>query len=166
MSYFIALDPGDPIVYGAEFENGVCVKLREFGRTVDWKDRTTYKQAIVEKPSALDSPNVADMVEVLWSGAIVASALSSVVVAYTVPKWKGSVKKPIHHYRVWPNLLPEEKTLFPVNALDVINKACAHIAQTGKVKGYSQEWHNHLDAIALGMFHLGRIKRGGEKGLK
>lgn len=160
----IALDPGDPVVYGAVFDRGVCVKLREFTRAVMPIDRTKYSQAVCEEPSILGAPNAADMVQVLISGSVVASALSCNVVFYPVPTWKGSLKKPIHHYRVWPHMTKEEQAFFPKNTLDVINKACAKIAQTGKAN-YEPEWHNHLDALALGMFHLGRIKRGGEKGM-
>lgn len=160
----IALDPGDPVVYGAVFDRGVCVKLREFTREVMPIDRTKYAQAVCEEPSILGAPNAADMVQVLISGAIVASALSCTVILHSVPKWKGSIAKPVHHYRVWEHLTKAEREFFPANALEVINKACAKYAQTGKVTGYSQKWHNHLDALALGMFHLGRIKRGGEKG--
>lgn len=162
---FIALDPGKKIVYGARFVGLECVALIEYDpRNITPGDRSTYSIAVVEKPSIMNTPNTADMFEVLWSGAIVASALSGCVHAIDPIVWKGSVKKPIHHGRVWGCMTVKERALFPENTLSVIVEAQKRYAQLGKVVKYNHKWHNHLDALALGMFYLQRIKRGGERG--
>ena len=161
---FIALDPGKHIVYGAKFVDNQCVQFYEFPREIPAYARSSYPLAVVEKPSILNTPNSADMTEVLWSGAIVASALSEIVATLDPIVWKGSVKKPIHHGRVWECMTPAERALFPANTHDVIVEARKRLAQRGKVVNYNHKWHNHLDALSLGAFYVGRIKRGGEKG--
>jgi len=164
MSRFIALDPGKQDVYGAVFVDAHCICLCRFSAKEEVYDRSSFTLAVCEKPSILGAPNAADMAEVLWNGALVASALSPKVIGYSVPTWKGIIKKPIHHHRVWSLMTPAERMLFPENAEEYIRKAREWLARTGKVTGYDAEWTNHFDAHALGMFHVGRIKRGGARG--
>jgi len=161
---FIALDPGKQLVYGAQFRNNICVSLHEYPREVAAHARSTFPLAVVEKPNILNVPNTSDMAEVLWSGAVVASALSEHVSTLEPSVWKGILKKPIHHGRVWEWMTPAERDLFPPDAAERIQKARSYYAAEGRVIAYSPKWHNHLDALALGMFYLGRILRGGVKG--
>lgn len=163
---FIALDPGKKIVYGARFVGLECVALVEYDpRDIPHHLRTTYSVAVVEKPSIMNTPNAVDMAEVLWAGASVANALSGFVHAIDPIVWKGSVKKPVHHGRVWECMTPKERALFPANTHSVMVEAKKQCALSGKVVKYNHKWHNHLDALALGMFYLLRIKRGGEPGV-
>jgi len=55
-------------------------------------------------------------------------------------EWKGQVPKNVHHERILAALSPAESARIPK-----LPKADAH---------------NMLDAIGLGLFHLGRISRG------
>ena len=161
----IALDPGKNLVYGAYFRgDGICQSLHVFTKSDAHSSRDAFGVVVVEKPSILNVPNTADMAEVLWTGALVAASLSSDIKDYSPAVWKGVLKKPIHHGRVWEWMTASERALFPLNTSEVISRARMQIAEKGKVSSYSHSWHNHLDALALGMFALGRIKRGGLKG--
>lgn len=55
--------------------------------------------------------------------------------------WKGSVPKDVHHRRVLAALSAEEVALLP---------------KTPRSKKYD---HNMLDAVGLGLWHLGRLRR-------
>lgn len=164
MTRFIALDPGHPTVYGAEFVNRVCVRLLDFSIGSAMTHRGEYTSAVIEQPSAMNTPNTVAMAKVLWTGCSVANQLSELVHEFDPMVWKGGLKKPIHHGRVWEWMTPAERSLFPANTATVISKARTRLAETGKVTNYSHEWHNHLDAVGIGMFFLLRIKRGGVKG--
>ncbi len=72
----------------------------------------------------------------------------------TAPEWKGQVKKPIHHGRLWEIMTNEERALFPPGTLQAIEKGEAG----GSYKG---ETHNLLDAAGLLFYAGGRIVRGG-----
>jgi hypothetical protein len=166
MKTFIALDPGKHVVYGARFVDNICVSLHEFDPLfIPAGGRSAYPIAVVEKPNInTETPNWQSVLDVGWSGALVAGALGVSVTSFEPSVWKGSIKKPMHHGRVWMMMTYAERKLFPDNARIVIDTARQRIATFGKVTGYSQKWHNHLDALALGLFYLGRIKRGGIKG--
>jgi len=71
----------------------------------------------------------------------------------TPPDWKGQLKKPQCHYRIWEVLSKEERALFPADTEDRILKGCAGGA-------YKSEWHNLLDATGILFFGIGRLGRG------
>lgn len=84
--------------------------------------------------------------------------------------WKGQVKKPIHHMRLWSVLTPEEKALFALvvgMSEDAIKKkideACQRLALRGKVTGYAWEAHNLFDAVGIGLWHLRRVGVAGHR---
>lgn len=84
--------------------------------------------------------------------------------------WKGQVKKPVHHSRIWSVLRPEEKQLFALvigMTEDAIKKkiddACKRLALTGKVTGYSWTAHNLFDAVGIGLWHLRRVGLAGHR---
>jgi hypothetical protein len=87
---------------------------------------------------------------------------------YVIPEdWKGQFKKPPHHRKVWAELSPAERKVFAEGAgLEVdfitekIETACQTLARTRKVTGYSWKAHNLLDAVGLGLWHLGRLHTG------
>jgi hypothetical protein len=62
-------------------------------------------------------------------------------VCYTPSAWKGQVPKSVHHARILAALSYEEQSRIP--------------------KLPTSKLHNVLDAVALGLFHVGRVKRGG-----
>lgn len=93
--------------------------------------------------------------------------------------WKGQLKKPHHHRRVWDALssieratfarcaqehiqqTKAEKTITLVEFIEAkIERACYMLARTGKVTKYSWGAHNLLDAVGLGLRYLGRISGG------
>jgi hypothetical protein len=84
--------------------------------------------------------------------------------------WKGQLKKPQHHARIWSVLANDEREAFGRDAghsIDFVEKkidrACELLAQTGKVKNYSWAAHNLLDAVGLGLWYLGRTGRAGHR---
>ena len=81
-------------------------------------------------------------------------------------RWKGQVKKPIHHGRVWRVLTDAERQTVaeccgstPSAIEQRIQKACHLLAVTGEVKSYSWKGHNLLDAVGLNLEHTGRLRR-------
>lgn len=84
--------------------------------------------------------------------------------------WKGQIKKPIHHMRIWSVLTPLEKMrLAAVIGMseDAIKKkideACQRLARTGKVTGYSWKAHNLFDAVGIGLWQLRRVGLAGHR---
>lgn len=102
------------------------------------------------------------------------------VILPTPMNWKGQLKKPHHHLKVWEALTPAEREAFaacadrhierkqkadravPLTAFieAKIKNACFMLARTGKVVRYSWGAHNLLDAVGLGLRYLGRIHGG------
>lgn len=158
----IALDPGKRIVYGAAFnEEGHAVSLIKFDPAAHWQREET-KRVVIEKPNINSNTiNWQDVLDVAWSGALVAGRLGGIVTEYTPVQWKGTTSKPVHHGRIWALMHDDERALFPADVPAVIQAAKESFARTGKVVKYSHSWHNHLDAIGLGLFFLGRSARGG-----
>ncbi len=65
------------------------------------------------------------------------------------PSWKGQVPKQIHHVRIRRALVPRE--------LEVVHTGCRGL----RTKHRGDVW----DAIGLGLFHTGRLGRGGARKL-
>lgn len=162
----LAIDPGQHLVYGAVFVHAVCVNLVSFcppnkdGGVSE--SLGTIHHVAIEKPIITPrTPNWKSVSDCAWSGALVAGYFGCPVSAYEPSTWKASVCKPIHHRRLWREMSGSEQQLFPLDTFDIIEAACAHYARTGKVAKYSNDWHNWLDAVGVGLFHLGRTGRGG-----
>ena len=84
--------------------------------------------------------------------------------------WKGQIKKPLHHLRVWETLTLDERSAFARDSgqsvgfvAAKIQAACEALAQTGKVKNYSWAAHNLLDAVGLGLWHHTRVGKAGHR---
>lgn len=119
---------------------------------------------VIEKPNInVNTPNWQSVLDCGWSGALVAGWFRAPVIAHEPNAWKATVKKPVHHHRLWRVLSPAERFLLPVGVAAVIDAACKSYARTGKVTKYEHHWHNLLDAVGVGLFHLGRTGRGGAK---
>jgi hypothetical protein len=128
---------------------------------------------VIEKP-VLRGPNGKDpndCVDVFGAARLAEGAIryqDGPKAFYVIPEdWKGSFKKPPHHRQVWANLTPEEHAVFARDAglevhfiADKIEAACQRLARTRKVSGYSWKAHNLLDAVGLGLWHLGRLHTG------
>ncbi len=177
----LAIDPGSAGAGNAcaAFANGV-ISWAWFERA----SRATsggavpFATVVVERPAyqgaRSDAARVADLIDLAWSGALLAGAYAgrdgARLVEYTPAQWKGSVQKPIHHYRLWQVLTPAERLVLggadterrilaarEKGALDRWGKPGA--AYYGSSKGATV--HNLLDAAALGAYHLGRLTKGG-----
>ena len=90
------------------------------------------------------------------------------IVRYTAPDWKGQIKKPIHHQRLWDVLNNDERRVvsgainYTIPQIEAyLKNACHKLAVTGEVKEYSWAAHNLFDAIGLGLFFLKRTTKGG-----
>ncbi len=124
----------------------------------------------VERPDYL-KPGVppATVFALAWNVCRIAYTLAqgAPVYEYTVSAglrtdWIGSVQKPILHQRIWAALAPEERRVFPASTQADIDRASEHHARTRKILT-ARAAFNTLDAAGVGLFHLGRIKKGGAK---
>jgi hypothetical protein len=127
-------------------------------------------QIAVEKPqqdgrSSKVPP--AQLIELTWASAMVACWFLAPVKAYTPSQWKGSSPKPQHHLRMLAVLEPAELAVLPPDTLTIVRDTCRRGAakawRSPGVSYYPRKWdiHNQLCAVALGLYHLGRIDREG-----
>ncbi len=75
------------------------------------------------------------------AGAVAAHYYDATINVYKPAEWKGQVPKEVHHARIMRFLSDAEKLAIP--------------------KLPKTKLHNVLDAIGLGLFHLGRTGKGG-----
>lgn len=108
-------------------------------------DRTETAQCICELPEQRGrSTNVrmSDIIALTWAGSRVCANLPTETVKPSA--WKGQVPKTIHHKRMEAVLTPEEQ---------IVLQNCLHrVAESVQ--------HNLKDAVALGLWKLGRLGRG------
>lgn len=83
------------------------------------------------------TPNASDLLQVNGVTGALAGATTESVIGYLPREWKGSTPKDIHHKRVLAKLSTREASGIPVMAKSLL--------------------HNCLDAVGLGLFHLGRM---------
>jgi hypothetical protein len=130
--------------------------------------------AVFEEPQ-LDRRNPKYVIDLAINGALCARAHSRNVRRYKVMAWKGSNRKPQHHARMLKALTPSELKALAAACgekssaalLRKVSAACAKGARTrwgGKGASYYGSWkgHNLLDAVALGLFALGRTDKNGK----
>ena len=86
-----------------------------------------------------------DLLDVQLVGALVAASLGVVVGVYKASEWKGNTPKKIHHPRISAALYTHE--------IGILREAL-----TCTPKAHHKEI---LDAIGIGLFHLGRIDKRG-----
>lgn len=120
-------------------------------------------RVICEKPQ-LDGRPATDLIDVTLAGAYLAGQAWGTVRFVEPREWKGSMPKPVHHRKVWQTLTPTERAALPDYAEHEINKALLRGAKDGWRKpggtyyrGERGKVHNALDAVALGLFELGRL---------
>ncbi len=161
----IALDAGKHKVYGAASTFGDRIDgLYNF----DPEDHHDYyppsARVVLERQNInANTPNWQNTLDCERAGQRVAGRLRAPIIEYTAAQWKGNIKKPQHHWHLWKVLDASERALLPENTIEIIRKACEVLAKTGKVRNYSFENNNSLDAMALLCFELQRIGRGGAR---
>jgi hypothetical protein len=170
----VYIDPGKHQSAVAAFQGGKLIDvfftipadLRDFPHHIDF---ALFENPRINGQTRGKRPN--DMMDL----AVVVGQLIGVLLARGVrancvnpQEWKGSIKKPVHHLRVWHTLSPDERAIFAEGAgktVDTITRkidiACQRLAVEGKVTGYSWKAHNLLDAVGLGLWHLKRTGRAG-----
>lgn len=85
---------------------------------------------------------MSDIIDLTWAGSRVCANLPTETVKPS--EWKGQVPKAVHHKRMEAALTPEERIVLQ-NALRDIPRGVQH---------------NLKDAVALGLWKLGRLGRG------
>lgn len=176
---FVSVDPGTPECAVAFFERliltGVFVEHECDGITGE--DRAWA--GVCELPQ-VDGRGVPaqGLIKLAAAGALCAGRLSAGPVQFVTPsEWKGQQKKPIHHHRAWSALSEgEQELLGGVQTHNAIALAQGRGAADGWRKPSQAYYrarelaivdglridHNILDAVALGLWALGRIDRTGK----
>lgn len=157
----LSVDPGVNSIYVATW----CgQELRTVGETTNWmlnsdhiviECPTLYQGRVVDtdQRDILNLVRTVERVKVLsnydhWK-------------EYLPRDWKGQDKKWITHHRVLTSLTDaERKTVKRACGEDIaeyVEAACVAAAEHKKPK-YSRKSHNLLDAVGIGLHHLGRLK--------
>lgn len=184
MTLGLYIDPGVHALACAWFRDGVlvgtCMAPREEFAPKGWPIPRAQEDALViermrvyaNKPGKGEDPN--DLIDVTQAaafaeGAIVARGGPRALWVYAAD-WKGQIKKPIHHRRIWSVLTPSERAVLAAaigmtqEAIhEKIEAACKRLAVTGKVTGYAWTAHNLFDAVGLGLWHLKRVGVAGHR---
>lgn len=177
MTRLIAIDPGVERCAVAVFVEGMLseadfVEAASPVRLPVWLNFACVGPrslcVVVEKPQ-FDRRVSKYVLDLAWSGRGVAEACAaandrSALRAYTPSEWKGSQPKPQHHSWAYEALTPKERAVLPLGTADHIARACAAGARDNWRKegaryyrGAGADVHNLLDAVALGLTHLGRL---------
>lgn len=178
VTQLLAIDPG------SAGEGNACAFFQSWGGRVAlssvWFERLAtpfvgrphVETIVVERPAyqglRSDQARVQDLLNLAWSGALLAGAYAgrdgAELVEYTPAQWKGSEQKPIQHYRLWQVLEPAERAVLGGAATE---RRILAAREKGALKRWPAggKWygtwtgHNLLDAVALGCHHLGRLER-------
>lgn len=169
-SYLVTIDPGNEaaagrVCYCADWVHGVLAGVRELGYAAavrESREDGPSPVVVVEKPQ-MDArsreipPKV--LIDLAWNGALVAAALRPSSIVTVAPAAWTTIPKPVMHLRIWRTLTPSEKSLFPADTFVVLQDAARHYARTRRAKKHAH--YNTLDAVGIGLFHLGRMKKSG-----
>lgn len=144
-----AVDPGVEQCAVAEFEDGrlwaVYFRSEALLNRGALGEHAPEPECICELPEQRGrSTNIdmSDLINLTWAGSRVCANLPTETVKPSA--WKGQTPKKIHHKRMEAALTPEER---------IVLRNCLL-----KVPGPVQ--HNLKDAVALGLWKLGRLGRG------
>jgi hypothetical protein len=176
MTSRLYIDPGKHFHAQAHFEDGRLTWVDFESVETCGRNYVTLKNLaslVIEKPvlRGANGKDPNDCVDVFGAACLTEGyirALGGPAALYVIPEdWKGAFKKPPHHRKVWAELSPDEREVFARDAghevdeiRDKIEAACQRLARTRKVSGYSWKAHNLLDAVGLGLWHLGRLHTG------
>ena len=171
----ISIDPG----YAKASQGCACAAVSHGELVATWFARPEkhvrypdhVSEVILEKPQWDGRDATAQvLIELTYVGALLAGLYAGEdvadIIAYTPSQWKGSTPKPVHHGRLWEILEPQERKILG-------GERTGDIIQTAKEKGGLDRWqkpgvlyyprsfttHNLLDAAALNVFHVGRLKK-------
>lgn len=172
MTTLLSIDGGNAkrnalACYVAEYEAGQLYALHELNREQAVAARMSPDAVAVERP-AYDGriargvpPGV--IIDLAWNAAAVAYTLAAgaPVHEYTPGAWIGTVAKPVLHVRIWRALGAAERRIFPASTGAEIERAAEHYARKRKIIQHVA--YNTLDAAGVGLFHLGRIGKGGTR---
>ncbi len=179
MTTLVSLDGGnrkanDRACYAANFYGGELGGVGEF----DLEDARLAGRAgtrpgavAVERPDYLKA-NVPPSIifGLAWNVCRVAYTLAAgaPVHEYTVnagieTDWIGGTKKQALHLRIWRALSASERKAFPEDTEEWIDQAAEKGARRPGSRPWEHKAFNTLDAAGVGLFHLGRIKKGGAK---
>ncbi len=174
MTTLVSLDGGnrkanDRACYAATFRGGQLVGVDpctlDLART--WGRDDPPDAVAVERPAfdgrIMRGVPPATIIDLAWNVARVAYTLAAgaPVHEYTPAEWIGTAPKPVLQLRIWRALTPAERKCFPESTAADLERAAEHYARTRKVLQHAA--FNTLDAAGVGLFHLGRIKKGGAK---
>lgn len=146
----------------------------------DFSDCDVWDSAVVEIPTVRGeaTPNPEDLLLIAVAGARLAQrfvASLADVREYRPAEWKGNTPKPPHHARMWGALSVSEKRLLGgEKTARAIGAACGRGAADRWRKPGARYYrasefptvngvkitHDILDASALALYDLGRIKKG------
>ena len=153
MPSLLAIDPGKRYVGFAYFKDGVLLKA--------WSSRSKYREinkalrhlqdqnptwglcdeAAVELMRADGrTPRYNDLIDVQAVGTALAARAAKRVIFYSPAQWKPSIPKSVHQKRILSALEPRE--------LDAWS---------------SKQTKDDVDAVGIGLFHLGRIDKNGTR---
>jgi hypothetical protein len=139
-----AVDPGVKQCAVAEFEDERLSMVQFRDQPIPcWagEDNTCICE-FPEQRGRSTNVRMSDIIALTWAGSRVCANLPTETVKPSA--WKGQVPKAIHHKRMEAALTPEER---------IVLRNCLL-----KVPGPVQ--HNLKDAVALGLWKLGRLGRG------
>ncbi len=106
------------------------------------------------------------IIDLAWNTAAVAYTLArgAPVHEYTPTVWIGGVCKPALHQRIWRSLSPLERKALtgswpaPHTVESYLRGAAKAYATKGTITKHP--YFNVLDAVGVGLFHLGRVGKG------
>lgn len=167
----LAIDPGAKQCACAYFDRGSLTHyeftLYPGGADLDWV--VVERMQADERTRGIDLRNLLDC---QFNGARAAAfaagqaGRSMRVADFTPTQWKGSESKPIHHARAWDVLHADERRVLGGSRTYAVIDAAV---EKGALSRWSRpgadyyprgfELHNILDAVCLGLFHMGRLEK-------
>jgi hypothetical protein len=150
----LAIDPGNSTgwavyAHGRLVECGATNPDKQGCRALWWLAQGAVTEFVGEQPQiyrnsrAKGDPNDLIPVAMNLGRWVERASLAGVrtIKLHLPNEWKGTIPKDVHHRRILPKLHVEERAVLPQLA--------------AKPAG------DMMDAVALGLFHLGRVGRGG-----
>jgi hypothetical protein len=177
----LAIDSGHPECAVAVAEHGVLVHVDTVTREVmRIGGRFAFDCVVVEVPTLRggNTPNPEDLLLIAIAGSRLAGRFAGRygdIREYRPAEWKGSTPKPPHHARMWRALnLAEQTLLGGFKTFTAIEAACLRGAKDRWQKPGAAYYrarelptvngikitHDILDAAALALYDLRRIKKG------
>lgn len=177
----LAIDSGSPLCAVATAWDGALSWVGTAGLDSAYIEvPEQFERVVVEVPTVRGAatPNPEDLILIATVGVRLAERFAahfSGIEEYRPAQWKGNTPKPPHHRRMWDALCDSEKKLLGgAKTLDAIDSACLRGArdrwsEKGSTYYRARELptvngtkitHDILDASALALYALGRIRKG------